>query len=279
MKITCCILFVFCNIIITLAQGKFFIIGGGKRSEEMVKRIIKEAGVNKKKYIAIIPFASEDQDSAIYFASQQFFRAGINNIIGINHHKGQAISKSTLDSISSATLIYITGGDQNRLMDIIKNSPVEAAIKNCFLKGNMIVSTSAGAAAMSEKMITGIELNYTGTTESTEKEGFQTIEANNIEIKQGLGFLKNCIIDQHFVKRKRINRLLSVAIEHPFYYCIGIDEATAILIKNNRAEVIGNSQVLVITNRNRNLKNYNNKLGGKNLKLDIYLTGDTFSIK
>jgi cyanophycinase len=64
---------------------------------------------------------------------------------------------------------------------------------------------------------------------------------------QGFGFVKNAIIDQHFIIRKRFNRLLSVVLEHPKLIGIGIDESTAILYKPDKTfEVIGERNVLVI---------------------------------
>ena len=43
--------------------------------------------------------------------------------------------------------------------------------------------------------------------------------------------LEKVIIDQHFIKRKRLNRLVSVCIENPENICVGIDESTAILVE------------------------------------------------
>ncbi|HTY00014.1 MAG TPA: hypothetical protein VMG09_08320, partial [Bacteroidota bacterium] len=65
-----------------------------------------------------------------------------------------------------------------------------------------------------------------------------------------LGFLTKVIIDQHFVKRKRLNRLICVVLEHPELPAIGIDESTAILVNpDGTAEVMGQGTVVVLDAR------------------------------
>lgn len=260
------------------AQGKLFIIGGGKRPTPMLERLISESGVDKSGYIFILPFASEEQDSSIFYAKKQFDKMGLMNVFGTIVAKNQIVSTSLLDSISNAKCIYIPGGDQVKFMYIVKSTGIDVSIKKCFKNGGLIAGTSAGAAVMSQKMITGVELKYPSTTENTENKGFETIEANNIEISEGLGFIQNAIIDQHFIKRKRQNRLIAVAIENPNFLCVGIDEATAILVKNNIAEVIGDSQVLTLLNTQK-INKITPKLSAKNLQLSLYQSKEKFKIK
>jgi cyanophycinase len=76
----------------------------------------------------------------------------------------------------------------------------------------------------------------------------------------------------------RHNRLISAIIEFPGLKGIGIDESTAILVKGNEAEVIGESQVLIYENPKRSKVVKGGKLGGK-LTLTILLPGDRFSLK
>jgi len=254
------------------------IIGGGKRPPAIISQLITTSGVDKKGYIVILPMASGEQDSSIFYAKKQFVNAGIDRITGFIINKNDKVDAKTIDSIAHASLLYIGGGDQTSFMNIVAGTEVEKAIKDCYKNGNVIAGTSAGAAVMSEKMITGVELNHKSTTEDTERQGFETIEANNVEISTGLGFLKNAIIDQHFIKRKRYNRLIAVAIENASYSCIGIDEATAIYVKNGIAQVVGDSQVIKISNSNKKVKSVGGKLAAKGLRLDVYISGDRFKV-
>ena len=253
------------------SKGKLFIIGGGSRPDFLVDRMIKEAGLKSGETVAIFPHASEEQDSSFYYAKQQFEKRNLK-ALDCAFKKDEKLSPSKLDSLKTAKLIYIGGGDQLRFMEIINSNPeVKNLLKSAYQNGKMIAGTSAGAAVMSEVMITGNQLKY-NDYENT----FDNIEIKNVETKQGLGFIKTAVIDQHFVVRSRYNRLLSLIIENPTYKGIGIDEGTAILVKNGSAEVVGRAQVIVFKNPKQSKKLNGDKLGAQGITLDIYLNGEKF---
>ena len=252
-------------------KGKLFIIGGGSRPDFLVDRMIKEAGLKSGETVAIFPHASEEQDSSFYYAKQQFEKRNLK-ALDCAFKKDEKLSPSKLDSLKTAKLIYIGGGDQVRFMEIINSNPeVKNLLESAYQNGKMIAGTSAGAAVMSEVMITGNQLKYKDY-ENT----FDNIEIKNVETKQGLGFIKTAVIDQHFVVRSRYNRLLSLIIENPTYKGIGIDEGTAILVKNGSAEVVGRAQVIVFKNPKQSKKLNGDKLGAQGITLDIYLNGEKF---
>jgi cyanophycinase len=257
-----------------MPKGKLIIIGGGSRPDSLVERIIQESGLRTGGYCVILPMSSEDPDSSVYYASQQFLEKGITKLYGFNFKKDQPIKASWIDSIRTANLIYITGGDQARFMNIAAGTEIETAIHDAYQKGCVISGTSAGAAVMSKLMITGNELKHKEYSAT-----FQTIEPDNIEIKPGLGLLTDVMIDQHFLIRSRHNRLLTAVIEHPDMTCIGIDESTAILVDGKDVEVLGDSQVLVYRNAAKSKTVKNQKLGTRNLSVDVYLPGEKFTIR
>lgn len=253
------------------SKGKLFIIGGGSRPDFLVDRMIKEAGLKSGETVAIFPHASEEQDSSFYYAKQQFEKRNLK-ALDCAFKKDEKLPPSKLDSLKTAKLIYIGGGDQVRFMEIINSNPeVKNLLISAYQNGKMIAGTSAGAAVMSEVMITGNQLKYKDY-ENT----FDNIEIKNVETKQGLGFIKTAVIDQHFVVRSRYNRLLSLIIENPTYKGIGIDEGTAILVKNGAAEVVGRAQVIVFKNPKQSKKLNGDKLGAQGITLDIYLNGEKF---
>ena len=251
-------------------QGKLFIIGGGKRPVSMIDRMISESGVDESGYILILPLASGEPDSAIYYSSKQFSDRGVDSILSIHTGDLSGDQTSLVNLVKNASLIYISGGDQNRFMKLIQGTPIGESLHEAYVSGACVAGTSAGAAVMSAKMITGNELKhpvYTGR--------FPSIEANNVEIERGLGLLDKAIIDQHFLKRERWNRLIAVCLENPENICIGIDESTAILVKGGEAEVLGENQVIALQHTCAETKIVNGLLGGMNLDLSIYLPGDT----
>lgn len=274
----CTLWFVAALVSTSLAKGSLFIIGGGKRSEAMIKRLIAEANVANQGYIYILPMASEEQDSSLYYAALQFKKLGFTQLAGRVVDTLTALPQSVLDSIAQTPLVYIPGGDQVKFMKIADKTGISTAIRKAHKQGAVVAGTSAGAAAMSALMITGVELKHQNTTEASEKEGFTTIEADNMEISRGLGLLPEAIIDQHFVKRKRLNRLFAVSMEHPGTPCIGIDEATAILVKGNRVEVVGDSQVVVLMSKGGK-SNPKFLLSCPEIKASVHVPGDVFNLK
>jgi cyanophycinase len=256
------------------AGGKLFIIGGGDRTTEIMERMVKESGLNEGGYAVVLPMSSEEPDTAFYYTLIDFQAAGCNKVYNLFCTKDQVNNKTKIDSILNAKLIFISGGDQSRFMNLVSGSGVLKAIRDAYINGKMIAGTSAGAAMMSEIMITGNSLkdtNYSST--------LHTIESENIETAPGLGLLKTAIIDQHFVWRSRHNRLISAIIEFPEMTGIGIDESTSILIKGNDAEVVGVSQVLVYGNPLKSKIIKKGKLAATGLTLNIYLPGDHFKVQ
>jgi cyanophycinase len=256
------------------AKGKLYIIGGGKRPPEMIHEMISLSGIDKEGFAIVLPMASEEPDTAFFYSQKQFRDQGIDNVYRIDIEKGETTIGSKMDSIVNAGLIYITGGDQVRFMDAVLNTPYHTAILEAYLGGAVVAGTSAGAAVMSRKMITGREHKYPEYTGN-----FRTIESENIEIAEGLGLITTAIIDQHFVYRMRMNRLISVAIENPDEICIGIDEATAIIVEGDSARVSGISQVIVLENPGFPYSKHNDLLGIEGLHLSVFLPGQSFSLR
>lgn len=253
-------------------KGALFIIGGGSRPDDLVNRMIDEADLRTGGYVVILPMSSEMPDSAIIWSAEQFHRNGIERVTGFNFLPDTPPPAQWIDSLKNASLIYISGGDQNRFMSIINGNAIEEAINEAYNQGAMIAGTSAGAAVMSHMMITGNELrnkDYNAT--------FRSIEAENLEMDRGLGFIKTAVIDQHFIWRSRHNRLFTTIIEYPQLKGIGIDESTAILVRGDTAEVVGESQVMVFSNPENSYREKNHKLGANKLVIDIYLPGEKFT--
>lgn len=256
-------------------KGKLFIIGGGDRSDALMKQVLAVAELSKKDYIVVLPMSSEEPDSSFVFFKKQMVKLTTNPIVMLNFNAATEQNNVLTDSVQKAKLIFICGGDQSRFMSVVQNTPLKTAIQKAYENGSTISGTSAGAAVMSEKMITGnqkLQKEYSGT--------FDNIRYDNLETSEGLGLLKTAIIDQHFLKRNRYNRLLSALVEFPALTGIGIDESTAVIVRNNQIEVAGESEVIVIKNPKGIVKAKNNNLVSvEKLEMSIYTAGQKFNIK
>lgn len=268
--------FLACSLIYAQSpKGKLFIIGGGKRSEKLMSQLLSISSLQKKDYIVVLPMSSEEPDSAYFYFKIQFQKLTANPIVMLNFNKTTATNQILVDSLQKAKLIFISGGDQSRFMGVVSNTPVFKAIHKAYQNGSTISGTSAGAAVMCEHMITGnqkLETKYTET--------FDNIRYDNLETASGLGLIKNVIIDQHFLKRSRYNRLISGLVEFPTHIGIGIDESTAIIVRNKEIEIVGESEVIVVQNPKGITKApKNNKVGIKSLEMGIYYEGQKLKIK
>jgi cyanophycinase len=275
-SISCLLLF---HLIVTAqgdtspAKGKLFIIGGGDRSKELMQTLISTAGMKANDYAVVLPMSSEYPDTSFYYFKEDYDPVCKNAIVCFNFTKQSSNNKNWLDSLEHARLIFITGGDQLRFMNIVLNTPIYKAIHAAYENGATIGGTSAGAAVMSRLMITGNQL-----TDTSYSATFPVVHDNNIEIKEGLGLLSSAIIDQHFVVRSRYNRLLSAIAKYPSLPCIGIDEATAIIVKGNKVKVAGESQVIVLKHPEQVQITSKGLIKLKDLQFSIYTAGDEFVI-
>lgn len=251
--------------------GTLFIIGGGKRSPELIRSMLDEANLQKDDYILIIPSASSEPDSACYYSSLQF-KGLTTNAIACIYPDSIENDQGILDSISNAQLIYMSGGDQSRLMQYLKNNNVKLALWDAYKKGATLAGTSAGAAVMSDIMITG-DQRYVEEYSPT----FDRIQKGNLIVDQGLGFLTNIIIDQHFIVRSRYNRMFSALLEYPDKTVIGIDESTALIVHQDSMKVSGESQIVVAQLAGA-IDTEGSNVAMQNIQLSIYKNGDHFTL-
>lgn len=180
-------------------KGNLFIIGGGSKSDELMRTLIVTAQLSPQDYIAVLPMATEEPDSALYYIRQDFQRVCGNKVFEFNFTTNDIHHTGWLDSVKKAKLVYITGGDQSRFMNIALHTPVQQAIQEAYKRGATIAGTSAGAAMMTHYMITGNQL----LGDTAYRNTFPKLWYGNLEIKEGLSLLDSAIIDMHFIARSR----------------------------------------------------------------------------
>jgi cyanophycinase len=65
----------------------------------------------------------------------------------------------------------------------------------------------------------------------------------------GLGLWRGVIVDEHFVSKKRFNKLMAAVIDHPQFVGVGIDEATGVVFDGSTIRVVGEGNVVVLDAR------------------------------
>ncbi|MCX6270644.1 MAG: Type 1 glutamine amidotransferase-like domain-containing protein [Bacteroidetes bacterium] len=251
-------------------QGKLLILGGGEIPSPMMNTILSMSGLMQGGYgvVLTVPGAGDSCHSKtlkqfptrkVKMTCLEFASWDLNNQVKI-------------DSLRQAKLIFIGGTDQARFMKVVGKTAVQEAIIFAYNSGAMIIGNSAGASLVGKWMITGTELKHKNNTG-----GCKSLESDNVEVSSGLGLVGNFIFEPHFLKKMRMNRLLTVAIEHPELICVGIDEGTALLIDGNKATVMGENQVVFISNPKKDKRDMNGNLGVMGINLSVYLSGDQVS--
>jgi cyanophycinase len=215
------------------AQERLILIGGGKRTPEILTKFIAFSG-NENGKILVIPWASGEQEIA--FSNIKNEVAALSKISVENAPLSplNAETKAKLFAqLKTAKGVFFCGGDQNRIMEVLKDEELFKIMHEMYKNSVVFAGTSAGTAIMSEIMITG--------------EGdFKVIDGSKVETKKGLGLVNDMIVDQHFIKRQRQNRLIGLIFKNPTLLGVGIDENTALVVEQNRyAEVLGESQVMI----------------------------------
>lgn len=215
---------------------QLIIIGGAedkKEDCEILREFVRRAGGTKAK-IVIMTAATELPREVGENYIRVFERLGAEDArIVDTETRDDASSSTALEAVSKATGIFFTGGDQARITSVLKDTELDTAIHKRFAEGAVIAGTSAGAAVMPDKMI-------------VEGDSQTNPRMEIIEMGPGLGFLPGVVIDQHFLQRGRLGRLISALIQEPADLGFGIDENTAMVVTDRQVEIIGEGSVTIV---------------------------------
>lgn len=189
-------------------------IGGNEdkraASESILAKFVRRAGGADAR-IVIIPSASVAPAERAQRYTKIFKKLRVNDVRAVHAELG--ISDEDRQAIQNATGIFVTGGDQVRLMTLLRAADGVTPIVEAVRQGAVYAGTSAGASALSHRMI----------ARSKRSKGTDLVEYD-----EGLGLMPHVIIDQHFGERRRLSRLIAASKAHRMTG-IGIDENTAMV--------------------------------------------------
>jgi cyanophycinase len=206
--------------------GSLVIVGGGRIPDGLRDKFMTLAG-GKSARLVIIPTASQsadrkEEEKGYLEAWLKYSPARLTLLH--TRSRDKANDAEFIRPIAEATAVWLGGGDQVDLVAAYRGTAVEREFKALLKRGGVIGGTSAGAAVMSDVMIEG------GNPKA--------------DVGHGFGFITNAVIDQHFLRRSRVNRLLGVLAVRPNLIGIGIDEGTAFVLQGDRWSVVGRSYVI-----------------------------------
>jgi cyanophycinase len=210
-------------------NGTLIIIGGGGMPAGLLGKFVQLAG-GAKASIVVFPTAVPDPLPANDPIVAAMRRLGAGKVTVLKQRtQAEVESKEFLDTLRNATGIWFGGGRQWMFVDAYEGTKAQAEMFALLKRGGVIAGSSAGATIQGDYLCRG---GVFGNTEIM-AEGYE----------RGLGFLPGVGIDQHFTQRKRFGDMTAFVKAHPQMLGIGIDEATAIIVKGSTAEATGRGKV------------------------------------
>lgn len=215
--------------------GCVMLCGGGELPDAVYDEFIRIAG-GRRARIVLIPSAHPYDD--VKQLSDRFSTWKNYDVTSFDFlHTDDPDEANDADFVAQlehATGVWIASGAQSRLLRRYAGRKVESALRRVVDRGGIVAGDSAGAVVLSRVVIRG------GTS-------------SDATLDKGFGLLDGAVVDSHFSQRARHTRLLKVLDDHPELVALGVDEATAVIIRQDRLRSIGDNRVSVMISRSDNL--------------------------
>jgi cyanophycinase len=265
-------------------RGVLIPIGGGEdRGAELKSKLSFEEkgvlhhvlnqakGANSK--VVLVTSASSIPDEVFADYEHGFSRLGCKSLTHYHiQSKEECAQPELLKDFADADVIMFSGGNQAKLPKYIGDTKLHTLLKDRYQNEPVVIAgTSAGAMAMSEKMVAG----------GSASEAFVKGAVN---MKEGFGLIPELVIDTHFVRRGRFGRLAEAVAINPNCVGIGLAEDTGVIIKGgDHFTVIGSGMAIVMDPRTVSHNNHERLETGTLISMTGLTThflsnGDIFSI-
>jgi cyanophycinase len=220
-----------------LGAGPVMLIGGAEdklRDKLILSRFASFAGESDA-HVVVISTASAFGEYATERYRELFGGLGIASVAGLRpEERAEADDPSTAEVLRHASGVFLTGGNQSRLTQVVAGTKLGDALFLAHDRGAVLAGTSAGASAIASHMVAF------GNPGPTPKNRM-------VQLSAGLGILSGLVVDQHFGERGRIGRLLALVAQSPSLLGVGIDEDTcAIVFPDQTVQVIGKGALTVV---------------------------------
>ena len=256
-------------------SDRTLIIIGGKEDrsadEVILQEVARRVGSGK---LVVSTVAIPSNPEGLFEEYEKAFRAlGVKHLYKLEiNAREEATRDSKLRILDGATGVFFTGGDQMKITSQVGDTLIFRRIQEIYEEGGVIAGTSAGAAVMSETML------VTGGDEQSHVIG------GSVRMAPGLGLISGVIIDQHFMERGRVGRLIGAVAQNPKNLGIGIDEQTAIVVERDKGfYVLGSGAVYVFDGSEVSYSNIaeadmNKTLSIYDVRMHMLSQGDRFDL-
>jgi len=244
-------------------SGTLVLIGGAcsPNGEALGTFVTRSQGRDGGRIVGFTTASSDPMGSALAWRNDLAVAGASNVEIPIVATRNAAQDRSIAKLVDEAQGIFLGGGDQVHLVATIAGSRVGSSIRDAYRRGAIVCGTSAGAAALTETILAGGEVDETG-------------KHSDMHIGPGLGLLGfRAMIDTHFAQRRRLHRLFVAIAANPDLMGLGIDEDTAFVVQGHLGEVVGKGGVTFVDGRGVRFDNADEVTSGARLTLSYLRVG------
>lgn len=268
------------------ARGIAVILGGAVRydNDAIWQRIVDLAGGKGAKFAVLATASGDPVKSAAAIVDVLNRHGAVAEYIPIvslpegasDDARKLASDSQLVKKIQHSDGVFFSGGAQERITATLleadgRYTPALAAIWQMFNRGGVVAGTSAGAAIMSTTM-------FRDAPDVLKVLKFGVRDGN--EIAPGLGFVgPDLFVDQHFLKRGRLGRILPVMVQKKYRLGLGVDENSGAIVRDGEIEIIGSKGALVADLGDAVSHRVGAAMGLKNAKITYLERGDRFDLK
>lgn len=224
--------------------------------------------------VEVITTASQIPDEVAVNYKDAFGKLGCTKVGHLRiRNREDATNPEYLERLRNCDCIMLSGGNQLRLSSIFGGTEFLEILRERYETEQFVIAgTSAGAMAMSNTMI------YEGNAAMAHLKG-------EVKITTGLGLVQGVIIDTHFDKRGRFNRLAQAVAAQPGAIGIGLGEDTGMIVtEGHLLTVIGSGCVTIIDGKFIDYNNiadidFGKPIAVENLVVHLLSKGDSYNVQ
>ena len=218
------------------AKGPLVAIGGAedKTSRADILRRVLALSPAEAPVVGVITTASSIPDDVFEGYVSVFSEIGAGEVLDIRiRDRKDSASDRFVDMIRRSDVIFMSGGDQMRLTNVLGASRALSAIRTRLEEGAVVAGTSAGAACQSQTMV------YGGPADDSLRKGA-------VKMSAGFGLVSGVVMDTHFLERGRFSRLMEVGATNPECLGVGLGEDAAVFFDGNLIRAFGPGHVILV---------------------------------
>jgi len=218
-------------------DGVLALVGSGEFTPAMdeVDRDLLVSIGRKRPRVAIVPTASWPDGEPVFmrWAAQgeaHFVNLGAEPVPVLIHDRATADDPAAADAISTADLIYFSGGKPGHLLEALRDTAAGAALRDAHARGAVIAGCSAGAMVLGAHQL---------------RMGGRGFLQPPIGWQDGLGLAPRLVIVPHYDAFPE-TLVLPLALAAPEDALVaGIDEETAMVGRDGSWLVRGRGRVTI----------------------------------